>query len=89
MDVIIRLHGSMKDGLQENKLVACSGGRLHKQLCLRICGSGGEEGEMKKWGTGSNKKKNQETLKQKKIVCADSRLLNILLNINTNSNKTW
>lgn len=48
MDVIICLHESMKDGLQENKLSACREGQLHKQLCLRICGSGGEEGRRKK-----------------------------------------
>lgn len=48
MDVIICLHVSMKDGLQENKLSACREGQLHKQLCLRICGSGGEEGRRKK-----------------------------------------
>lgn len=35
---------SMKDGLLENKLSVCSEGQLHKQLCLRICGSGGKEG---------------------------------------------
>lgn len=67
MGVIICLHVSMKDGLQENKLSACSEGQLHKQLCLRICGSGGEEGrQKKKRDTGSNNKKhkkNQETLK--------------------------
>lgn len=34
----------MKDGLPENKLSVCSEGQLHKQLCLRICGSGGKEG---------------------------------------------
>lgn len=57
LDVIICLYMSMKDGPQEKQLSACSGGQLHKQLCLRLCGSGGEDGRWKKKrGTGSNKK---------------------------------
>lgn len=48
MDVIICLHVSVKDGPQENQLSACSGGQLHKQLCLRLCGSGGEDGRREK-----------------------------------------
>lgn len=70
MDVIICLHESMKDGLQENKLSACREGQLHKQLCLRICGSGGEEGRRKEnEAQGVIKKTRDSEVEKKNGLC--------------------
>lgn len=69
------LHASVKDGLEEHKPLGRSEGQLHKQLCLRICGLGGEEGDGKKKKKEAKGviTKQQETPKEKKrpVLTAD------------------